>query len=280
MSPRTLLNLGLATAAVLAAAALYLAPRSTPAPAYALIETAADELRSIEISRRESESLVLSRSDRHWYLVAPLRARVDELAIARLLELLDVRSATRMSVTDRLRFALDSPWAQVRFDGRTLAFGTINEVTQELYVGTSDYVYAIPARHASAIPAHVSKLLSHRLLAAGEIPVSFRLERFSVRHDGTRWRVEPGDEALSQDDLIRWVEQWRLASSIVTQPPPDSEAAGETIAIALRDGRTIPLRILRRAPELVLLREDEALEYRFTAALARTLLEPPGVAER
>jgi hypothetical protein len=36
------------------------------------------------------------------------------------------------------------------------------------------------------------------------------------------------------------------------------------------------LGIVQRAPELVLVRQDEGVEYHFVAAVARRLLAPPG----
>ena len=82
---------------------------------------------------------------------------------------------------------------------------------------------------------------------------------------------------MSQDDLIRWVEQWRLASSVATQPGNQAQPA-ESIRIELRDARTIVLGVLERAPNLVLLRDDEMLQYHLPGDRAATLLSAPNAA--
>ena len=143
-------------------------------------------------------------------------------------------------------------------------------MTQELYLRSADHVYAVPARLAAAIPGNPAKLLAHRLFAPEEQPVAFEFKDFSVRHDGVRWLLSPPDPSLSQDDLIRWVDRWRLASSVVTQPAGSKAQRGESIRIELRDARTIVLGIHERTPDLVLLREDELLQYHFAASQAAT----------
>jgi hypothetical protein len=113
------------------------------------------------------------------------------------------------------------------------------------------------------------------LFAVDEHPVAFLFARFSLRHDTTRWHLAPNDPRLSQDDLVRWVEQWRLASSVVTQPG-SAPGGAESITIELRDTRKIMLSVLAHSPDLILLRHDELLQYHLPARLAPILLTPPG----
>jgi hypothetical protein len=107
-------------------------------------------------------------------------------------------------------------------------------------------------------------------LAAVELP------GVSIRHDGTRWQMAPPDPGLSQDDLVRWVEQWRYASSILTQP--GDATAKVDVTIELRDGRRIEVGVKARTPDLVLHRRDEGLDYHFNARMAPLLLSSPSAA--
>jgi hypothetical protein len=95
----------------------------------------------------------------------------------------------------------------------------------------------------------------------------------SLRHDGTRWQITPPVEGISQDDLIRWIEHWRHASSVTTQPAPTSSTTD--VVIELRDGRKIEIGIKTRTPDLVLHRRDEGLDYHFNAGMAAMLLTAP-----
>jgi hypothetical protein len=73
---------------------------------------------------------------------------------------------------------------------------------------------------------------------------------------------------------VRWVDQWRTASSLTTQPTSDA-AAQDTVAITLRSGQTITLALTQRTPDLVLVRLDEGLAYHLPGKLGETMLRPP-----
>jgi hypothetical protein len=119
--------------------------------------------------------------------------------------------------------------------------------------------------------------MAHRLFGPQEQPAAFRLERFGVREEAGHWRVDPAPADVSQDDLLRWVDQWRLASSILTQPQT-SAPVRTRLEIDLRGGCTVTLGVIATTPDLVLRREDERLDYHFPARLAAVLLAPPGSA--
>lgn len=280
MGTRTILNLALAIAVVAIAAALYFKPKveSRDAPAsYALIAEPLQNLRRIEVQRLREPAIALERDGNHWRMQKPLIARLNEVQLGRLLDIARLRATVRLRADDLARFELDKPWAQIRFDQHVVEFGATNQLTQELYLRSGDHVYAVPPRLAAAIPGNVSSWLAHRVLGADEQPIAFEFARFSLRHDGTRWQLAPNDPGLSQDDLMRWVEQWRSASSVVTQPASASTRS-ESVAIELRDARKIILDVVARTPDLVLLRHDEKLQYHLPAGLAATLLTSPSAA--
>lgn len=64
-----------------------------------------------------------------------------------------------------------------------------------------------------------------------------------------------------------------MAASVATQVASGRQA-GDTVRIALQNGRTLELIVLSRAPEMRLLRTDENLEYVFPADTATRLLSP------
>jgi len=277
MNSRTALNIGVAAVTVALGAFLYFfadRERDSAQENFALIPERAENLQRIEIERRGENAIVLERSGSQWRMVAPRAARLEEVQLSRVLDVARIRATQRMSADDLARFDLDKPWAQIRFNGHPVDFGATNSLTQELYVRSGEHVYAVSPRLAAAVPGNAAKLLAHRLFAPDEEPVAFELKDFGVRHDGVRWVLTPPDPALSQDDLIRWVERWRHASSLATQPGSQAKPV-ESIKVELRDARTVVLNVLERAPNLVLLREDESLEYHLPADRIATLLAAP-----
>ncbi|MGH8663301.1 MAG: DUF4340 domain-containing protein [Burkholderiales bacterium] len=273
-NPRSFLNIALLVLVAAAGAILYFRPDPKPAERYAILPTALESVRRIELERARGMRIVLTRESGQWRMQTPVPGRLEAIALARVLDIGRAQTTQRIPAYDLARFELDEPWARVRFDSHVIEFGMSNPLTQELYVRSGEHVYALPARYSANLPGDASKLLAHRLFDPGEQPVAFRLERFSVREEGGRWRLEPGGEAASQDDLLRWVDHWRLASSIITQPQTDARARG-SIEVDLRDGRTIRFRVTATTPDLVLRREDERLEYHFPSRLAGVLLASP-----
>ncbi len=280
MNPRTTLNFALALAIVAVGAALYFKFRNDADEVrgtFAVIADTATDLRRIEIQRGSAQSIVLERNDRHWRMTAPRAARLDDLQLGRVLDIGRLRASVRLRADDLARFELDKPWAKISFNEHPVYFGSTNPLTQELYLRSGEHIYAVPRRIAAAVPSSTAKLLAHGLLAVNEHPVAFEFAHFSLRNDTARWQLVPPDPKLSQDDLVRWVDQWRLASSVVTQPG-STPGNTESITIELRDMRKIMLSVLARSPDLVLLRHDEMLEYHLPARLAPILLAPPDAA--
>lgn len=278
MTSRGLLNIVLFSTAVVVAIVLYW-PRSEPAQSdYAVVPIAPGDIRAIELERMKSPAIHLRRGDGEWLMKLPIEARLDETALARVLDLTRLRAANRLPAAELDRYGLDQPWARIRFETHTLEFGNTNTVTEEIYVRSGDAVYAVPARAAAAIPGTPGRLIAHRMFAATELPASIALRSFSVRHDGTRWQLSPAVAGISQDDLIRWIEQWRYASSTTTQPAEPGSTADVTVE--LRDGRKIAFDIKARTPDLVLHRRDEGLDYHLNAGMASVLLTAPASDER
>ena len=281
MNARTALNIGVAAVTSALAAFLYFfaaRDEGVSQGQFALIPQRAENVTRIEIERRGQQAIVLERGDQQWRMTAPRAARLDEVQLSRVLDVARFRAMQRMAADDVARFELDRPWAQIRFDRYTVEFGTTNALTQELYLRSGEHVYAVPSRLAAAVPANAAKLLAHRLFAPDEHPVAFELKNFSLRHDGVRWVLDPHDPGLSQDDLIRWVERWRIASSVATEPARPAPHA-ESVKIALRGERTVVLGVLARAPDLVLVRNDELLQYHLPTHAA-SLLDAPNASPK
>ena len=277
MNARWLLNLTLLLAVVIAGAVLLFKPQIAGREAYRLTTGPSDKWREIVLQRGEMH-IKLEREDSEWRMREPVNARIEETVLARLLDLTRLELSSRLAAVELDRYGLDKPWARVRFGEQLIELGSTNTVTQELYARSGDYVYAIPARYAGAVPADAAKLLAHRMLSPSESPVAFRLGRFSVANDGARWQVDPPDPNLSQDDLVRWVDQWRLASSVITMPARPAPAAS-TLVVVLKSNREITFEVVGRTPDLVLRRRDEGLDYHFPARMASLLLEPPSAAK-
>lgn len=265
----------LALVAALAAYALYGGGKDEAA-GHPLTSVAASVVKRIVIEPRDGQVIELHKDGDEWLVTRPLRARANLTQVERMLDLLAVRGSDRMPAEDLQRFDLDRPALRVHFDDTVIAFGTTNPLSQQQYVLADDSVFMIGSHHRSVIPDRVERVLTHSLLRKDEKPVAFEMPGFKVvRMDG-KWTLDPPQAStVSQDDFNRWVDDWRYASSLLTQPT-SGKAPAHIINLKLEDGRTLQIGVLQQEPELILTRADEKLTFYFSQDTRQRLLSGPG----
>ena len=269
-----LANLMLLVVVVALAAVVYLKTPREETATLALSVRLPAHATTIRIERPGNPVITIERMGDVWRLTAPVSAEADAFQIQRLLALLTARSPQRIPASHLERFELDRPRSKLVIDDEVFAFGMVNAVSGEQYVLARDAVYAIEARYGSTLPVNAMELVRKQLLSSSEAPLRFEMGTFTVDHRAGSWHLAPANGALSQDDLARWVENWRLAAALrVAALTPKTELGAAMVA--LKSGASVKFGIVQRAPELVIAREDEGLQYHFPAVLARRLLQPP-----
>jgi hypothetical protein len=274
MSRAGWLNAALAAIVVALGVFLYFRPAKDAAVEHPLSGLKPQEVRSLRIERAGAVPVVLARKQDTWFIEAPIVARADDSRVMRLLAVVEARTAHRMPAGDRGRFGLEPPQARIIVDGQPFSFGLVNEITREQYVMAGDAVYALHPRYGAGLPESAVQMASRQLFGPGEAPARIALGNFAVEQRDGKWMLAPRAADLSQDDYIRWVDEWRLASALRVEPGPATRAR-DVIRIQLKNGGELTLGVMAREPELVLARSDEKLRYRFSAALAKRLLSPP-----
>lgn len=279
MTRPRLLNAALLAAVAVLAAFIYFKPRHDEPGTFPLSTLRADEITTLRIERVSRPQIVLEKNGGQWLISAPISARADPYQMQRLLAILDARAVSRLAATELSRFDLDRPLARLTANTQTFSFGMVNTVAREQYVLTGDAVYPVELRYGAALPADVTQLISKQLLAADEVPVSFDFGAFSVKRNAGKWIATSADRAnaaamLSQDDILRWVDNWRFASALRVAPHSAGPAHNK-VNIRLENGTELALVVIQRDPQLVLLRPDLGLQYSFVADAASRLLSPP-----
>jgi hypothetical protein len=182
-----------------------------------------------------------------------------------------------MAPTELERFELEPAPLQVTFDAQALSFGMVSPVTREQYVLTGGAVYVVEPRYAAGVPVDPIELVRRRLFADGAVPARLELPEFTLTRGEAGWVMTPARDGLSQDDLNRFVDDWRLAAATRVTPATVS-AALATVRIEFKDGAAVTLEVVQREPALVLRHRGFRIEYTFAAASARRLLTAPGAA--
>jgi hypothetical protein len=248
---------------------------------YPIAALAGAEVTRIAIEPRTGARMLLEKQGQDWFLAEPLRARADRIQVERLLDLLSARSKEKLAATELQRFDLDKPVMKVTFNDQAIAFGMTNPLTQDQYALSGDGVYLLSAYYSAMVPQNPARILTHALFRPDEKPSAFVLKGLRIEQRDGNWQLTPAPRdpqaKPSQDELNHWVDDWRLASSLLTQPA-SGKVPVESIDVRLADGRTLTLGVLQREPELVLVRPDEKLAFYFSSEMARRLLAAPETA--
>lgn len=274
-----LLN-GVLLAAVAALAAfVMLRPHSDGTSLHRLTTLQGDKVSTVRLERSGDPPLVLQRKQGKWWLIEPISARADSFQVERMLGILEANVAHSTPAQDLARFGLDRPLIRLIIDGTQVDFGSVNTVTREQYVHALGMVHAVALRHGAALPAGAAQLVSKQPFDPDETPVRMAFPNFTIAQDGGRWQISPSPGDVSQDDINRWLDGWRHASALRTEPYAGSSEPLERVEIEMRSGTSLTLHVLQKSPELILGRPDEGLRYHFGAEAAKRLLSPPGTAQ-
>lgn len=257
----------------------YRKPAQEEAQTFAISTLVPAQVTRLRIERGAS-TIELEKKAQAWMLTVPFAARADAGQVTRLLDVFGVKSKEKLAATDLARFDLDKPGVVLRVGEQSLAFGALNSLTQDQYVLSGDSVYLINSYHGMQIPDSPDRLLTHSLFAEGEKPVSIDVGILSATQKDGKWTVTrpagaavPADKELSQDDLNRWADDWRLSSSLMTQPYDLRPGIGQ-VRVTLADGKTLVLEVLQREPDLILARTDELLQFQYSTQAGKRLMDP------
>ena len=272
------LNLALLAAVIaLALFAYYKPPKNEPEHKLAMLKAA--DAKSIRIEIGTSAPLLLERTATEWKLTAPISARADSFQVQRLLEILAATSKDRFPAAGLARYELNEPYARVTINQQAFAFGTVNEMSREQYVLSQGGIYPLALRYGAALPKNALQLVSRQLFAPDEAPVAFELSEFRLAEVNGKWQLTPPAADLSQDDINRWVDEWRLATALAVQPPSKGKPLA-TVKLKLKNGSAVAIAVLQRDPQLVLARGDQEFEYQFAGDAAKRLLAPPAATQK
>ena len=269
------LNVALLAAVTALALFAYLKPHQGE-PRFKLSTLKAAEAMNVKIEIAGSAPIVLERAASEWRLAAPV-ARADGFQVERLLEILDAASKDRFPAAGLARFDLNEPYARLTINRQSFNFGAVNPMSREQYVLTQDGIHLVALRYGAALPASALQLVSRELFAAEEAPVAFEFMEFRLAQQGGKWVMSPAVADSSQDDINRWIDEWRLATALAVLPISNRKPLA-TIKVGLKGGRDVTLAVLQREPQLVLARSDQQFEYQLAAETAKRLLAPPTAA--
>ncbi|MHB1514873.1 MAG: DUF4340 domain-containing protein [Acidiferrobacteraceae bacterium] len=283
MRNRWLLNIGLALFIVGLLVWVHLRPpgrhKHPHYPALTALKPAG--ITRIRLSRPGHRMLVIAKSGRGWHMTKPVSARADRFRVADLLHVTDasVHDSFTVSAAELGKYGLTTPLATLWLNHQKIEFGDENALGGLQYVLYRGRVALIPAYSFNPASMQIDNFYSSRLIEKNRKPVAFVFPKFRLTSHQGVWHLEPPDPHLSSDAVNSFVDEWRYARALSVSRYHGAKVTGQVL-ITYRDrvahGANVPhtlvIDIIERAPELVLYRPDEGLEYHFPAQMGRHLL--------
>jgi hypothetical protein len=282
MSSRTLLNLVLFLVVLGLALVAWFKPGVKPVDASRPITSGLtpEQTGSITVERLTRDPLRFSRRDGRWFLLAENRelpaADFQVRALLRLLETTATRHYPAGSL-DLASLGLQPPRARVAMDDVDIRFGTTDALKNQRYVQVGDTVYLIDDQYQHLLNAAWPNFVSRQILESRGAITRLELPDMTLAYteDG-HWRLDPGQEGVSADALQTLIGNWQNATALLTRRDDDGATTGETVSVYTRDSsRPVVLRIVTRAPDLVLARQDWGIQYQLPGSEADSLLTLP-----
>ena len=282
MSKRWLVNVVLFVAIALLAIVLLLQPGIEKPVKKERISTIQDhEISRITIERGKAPTIVIERKTKDsWHLVKPHTGRANPFMVSGALRVIRAQSEQRLpeeASSNLDRYGLTSPKGQVLFDKHVLAFGDTNPVNNLQYVLLDTQVHMIDHRYFQAVARNYTDFLSRQLIDPGLKPVKLRIPGMTLSVVNGSWQVIPAQAGLAADRIKQLADDWQHAQALYVKPYEKAPVKNwVTLWFAPRmEGekqKTLQVGIVSKAPELILYRPDEGLQYHFPQDLDNRML--------
>jgi hypothetical protein len=240
-----------------------------------LTPTSPDRIARVAIDRADREPILLEREAGGWRMAAPVRARANSFAIDSLLRLASAPVELSLPDAEPERYGLQRPGLTVRLDQEEIAFGAMHPLKDQYYVRYGGAIHLIASRHYAHAAAPYTTYIDARLIEEGRRATALELPGFALTMKNGSWQRSPEQKELSSDRINAFVEEWQHARALSVEKATNKPVRDRvTITFEGEGGKaqTLTLGVVARAPELVLRRDDEGLEYRFPEETGKRLL--------
>ena len=287
MRSRWLLNLVLLVLVAGVSLFLYLRPKPvdhTP-QTFTLSTLDPQKFSRLSIEVPAKKPVLLERQQGRWRLVQPVQGRADVTAVGQVLSVAIATSKEKFPAADLARFGLDNPSLKVHVDDQVFSFGMYNPVSGDQFVAYKDAVYTLPTVYSESASIQPLEFLDKQPLDVNEEIAGFdfsALEQWEktrlnldMQKNG-KWKVSVATAKPNQDEINQWFsENWRHVDVKSVEPFKPDRGQHPYFLVKLKNGKTIRFIKMQESPELLLVREDEQMQYHIPQETGFGLLNPP-----
>jgi hypothetical protein len=283
MKARTLLNLILATVALLLVLVIFYQPGLQPEPlAPPITAIPAASISSIRVTRKERTPLTFTKSATGWLLENKQGLPASEFQLRALLGILGARPGRSYptSALDLTSAGLEPPQATLLLDDTLIYIGNTEPLEHKRYVQYEDTVYLVTDKYQHLINADWTNFVDRRLLPENARLTTLLLPDLNLTlTDNQQWQLSPENPDASDMAIQALVAQWQTANARYIRRF-EGVAAPASITLQYADNsETITLHLIEQEGEFVLARPDWGIQYHFPGNMREVLLGLPAPEE-
>jgi hypothetical protein len=287
MKARWLLNLALLLLVAGLALFVYLRPKVDTAvtqQSYPVAAIDIGKVTKVSIEVPAKKAVVFEKQQGLWMMLEPFKGRADPVEVGRIISIAIASSPEKLPANDPVRFGLDHPQLTLHLNDQDFSFGMYNPVGGDQFVAHGNAVYTLPTTYSESATTQPLELLDKHPFAHNETIVGFdfsALEQWESSHlnldlqDDGKWKVSSPAAKPNQNEVKEWFEGWEQIEATSVEPAQPDHTPHPFLIVKLKDGRKIKLIKMQESPELLLVREDEELQYHFPQDVGFTALNPP-----
>lgn len=276
MKSRWILNLSLALLIVVLVLVVYFKPGNGTPAGIPLTALSSDAVTRVRIEKHGSNPITLEQTPAGWRLQTPVRARANRFNVENLLRITKATSSfqTPANAAALSTYGLDKPAARLLLNDEEILIGAIHPMRQQHYLRYGDTIHLVDSHAVATALFNYSSFIDTQLIDDGHKLTALRLPGVRLVLKDGLWRREPRDEKISMDSLNHFVAQWQNARALSVEKLSGAPTLAQIELTFSEDAkpRSLKLAILAYAPEFVLARRDEGLEYHFPEDVGKRLL--------
>lgn len=235
--------------------------------------TRIEESRIDTVTLQGQEAIVFERKNGHWWLKSPFAAPANDIRVRQLIDIARAESDAQypLKPEELSKFELEKPKATLTLGETTLRFGGSDPIDMRRYVQIGDTLHLVRDDFFHHLTAKATDYVDKKLLPDEARITSIAGPGFkaSLTQDG-KWTMDP-PSADSSANAAALLSAWQSARAIDVKRS-ETASPGDILRIGLADGVAVEFGVLRREPELVLVRSDWGLQYELVGDLAKQLL--------
>lgn len=276
MKSRNLLNLILLGIVVILVLVVVFEPgKKSKPPVHKLTTLNQDSISKIRIERTGKPDVALEKQHETWYMTSPYQLPANKFRTDAILRLLQAQSFSQHDIRklDKKTFKLDKPAITLHFDNKlSMAFGGSEPLNHRRYVLVGNTLNLVSDSVYYYLAGKTTSLLSLQLLPAGVAIKGIQLPGHTLELKSGKWEISNEPKDMASDAVTQLLNHWKLAQALDVMPAKDKPGKQQVKLFIDGQDKPIVFSIVKRHPDLMLLREDKGIEYRLTEDSANNLL--------